>query len=291
MKTLAIVVSLATFFSGTLTQAAEATPATQAGEQSGSLKEGNSDSSARPPHVRKKVVRRRPVHAYKPARPSGYRSRVIVHRPVVVRGPSVYVESSSRPVARRSYSTRDEAGVGIGVRVSGIRVDGQKLNLDTVENATMGGVGLQVRGALDAHWSLEASVDWLYSDSGSMQQTTVPLMLSALYTFIPDGPIRPYGLFGAGLHLTALEYANGFRHDMVELAAQAGFGMDLRLADNFGLQLDLRFLGVYKNLDAEDEIYSDCVMTLGSSPFCSAVSTEDKFNLGTQFMVGANWFF
>ncbi len=286
MKTLAIMLSLATFFAAPITWAAEST------SKSETSAVGSDDANGRPKHVRKVVQRRRPVHVTNPVRPRSYRNRVIVHRPVVVRPAPVYVETGSYPSARRTNrSSGSEAGVGLGVRVSGIRVDGQKLNLDTVENATMGGVGLQVRGALDPHWALEASVDWLFADGTTMQQTTVPLMLSAVYTFIPDGPFRPYGLFGAGLHLTALEYANGFRHDMVELAAQAGVGLDLRLAQSFGLQFDLRFLGVYKNLDAEYEIYSDCLMTLGGNPFCSGVSTEDKFNLGTQFMVGANWFF
>jgi len=254
------------------------------------------DSTQRPPHKNKKVKkanRRRPVQAYRPARPRGYRTRVIVNRPVYVRGPAVYhVEENSYPTARRSSrSSGGEAGVGLGVRVSGVQVDGQKLNLDTVENATMGGIGLQVRGALDEHWSLEASVDWLYSDTGTVQQTTVPLMVSALYSFIPSGVFRPYGLFGAGIHLTALEYNVGYRYDMVELAAQAGFGIDLRLAENFGLQFDLRFLGIFKNLDDEQDIYTDCYYSMGAGPFCSGVSTEDKFNLGTQFMVGANWYF
>lgn len=289
MKTTALMLSLVMMSMSSVALAAESS------SSDNSVSASQDDASRRPPRKDrrvKKADRRRPVNAYRPVRPRGYRTRVIVNRPVVTTGPAVYY-TESYPAARQ-YNRRSSsrAGVGLGVRVSGVQVDGEKLNLDTVENATMGGIGLQVRGALDKNWSLEGSVDFLYADAGTMDQTTVPLMLSAIYTFIPEGVFRPYGLLGAGIHLTALEYDVGYRYDMVEFAAQAGFGIDLRLAESFGLQFDLRFLGIFKNLDDEQDIYSDCTYSMGyNSPFCSGVSTEDKFNLGTQFMVGANWYF
>lgn len=268
-------------------------------ESSGSGTKGqvsSEDQSERrkPPHKKKKVVRRRYVEAYRPARPAHYRSRVIVRRsPVVVHRTSpVYSHTTVYRDEPSDSGYSSEPEIGLGFRVSGVAVEGQKLNLDTMENATMGGVGFQVRGLLNDNVGLELSVDILGSQNDTLQQTTVPLMLSVLYYIIPDGAIRPYGLIGTGLQFSALEYENGFRYDFVEFAAQAGGGVEVRLADNFGLHADVRFLGIFTNLDPEANIYSECSATLGyNDPFCNKISADDGLNLGIQFMAGASIYF
>ncbi|GEM_PF-5515648 len=284
MKKLALFAALFSFVFSTEALASETSGS---GESS---VESQGATEARPPHKKVKVQRRRAADSYRPVRPAPYRSRVIVHRPVVVSDPVVYHATPRNRVTKKQSS--DEGGIAIGFRASGISTEGSKLNLASSENSTLGGVGFHVRGALDRHWAMEVAIDFLYSSTTLLDQTTVPLMISGIYSFVPKGPVRPYGLVGAGIHMTALEYYNGFRYDMVELAAQAGVGIDFRLSREFGIQLDLRFLGVYKNLDDEGDIYANCLLDLGAqNPFCASVSTEDKFNVGTQFMVGANWYF
>lgn len=181
--------------------------------------------------------------------------------------------------------------LGIGVRLSGVAVDGDKLNLGAVENPTMGGFGLQIRGKVSPNVGLELATDVLYGQTDIMDQTTVPITLSAMYYLVPRGKFRLYGLLGGGVHLTKLEYHNGFRHDLVEIAGQAGGGMELRFSQDFGLSADLRFIGLYKNIESESSIESKCMGLSGATINCSGVKQADKFNAGAQFMVGANMYF
>ncbi len=221
------------------------------------------------------------------------------HRRVVVHsGPPVvetvrYVPARRTAVTHKQYARRpvEDRMLGIGIRFSGVAVDGEKLNLGSVENPTMGGLGLQIRGKVSPNVGLELATDVLYGETDVMDQTTVPITLSAMYYLIPRGKFKLYGLLGGGVHLTKLEYHNGFRHDLVEIAGQAGAGMELRFTPDFGLSADLRFIGLYKNIESESSIESKCMGLSGVTINCSGVKQADKFNAGAQFMVGANMYF
>ncbi len=245
--------------------------------------------SKRKKHKTIVVRKRRPRHVTVVSPP---RRRVVV----VAGGPRVVRTVSTVPVRQqqRVYARRstDEGRTGLGIRLSGVSVEGQKLNLSSMENPTMGGFGIQFRTQLSRHWGLEVSGDWLIGKSGDFTQTTVPIMLSGMFHFIPEGRFRLYGLFGAGVHLTKLEYQYGFRHDLVELAGQLGAGAEFRFSRHFGINADLRFLGLYKNVDSETTIFQECMSTSGGqSGFCNGINRDDKFNVGAQFMVGATFYF
>lgn len=204
-----------------------------------------------------------------------------------------------RYVAPRPAPTPSEEDLfllGLGVRVSGIAFEGNKLNLSDIENPVMGGVGIQFRSKFTEHWGLELAADYLRGGDDNFVQWTVPVSLSAMFFLFPDSRINPYGLFGMGVHFTSLEYEGGlFTHDIVEVAGQLGAGVQVRLGTSFAVHVDLRFMGVYKNLSDEYSIRDDCARAVGSTRgFCAALGsmdTDDKFNLGLQFQAGATYFF
>ncbi len=222
-----------------------------------------------------------------------HRRKVVVHSGPPVVETVRHVPARRRSVTHRQYVRRpvEDRLLGIGVRLSGVTVDGDKLNLASVENPTMGGLGLQIRGKLSRNVGLELATDVLYGQTDVMDQTTVPITLSAMYYLIPRGKFKLYGVLGGGVHLTKLEYHTGFRHDLVEIAGQAGAGMELRLSQDFGISADLRFIGLYKNIESESSIESKCMGLSGATINCGGVKQTEKFNAGAQFMVGANMYF
>ncbi len=236
------------------------------------------------------VVHRRPRHVVQPV--VVHKRRVVVHSGPPVVETVHHVPARRREVTHRQYVRRpvEDRMLGLGVRLSGVTVEGEKLNLATVENPTMGGLGLQVRGKVSRNVGLELATDVLYGQTDDMKQTTVPIMLSAMYYIVPEGKFKVYGLLGAGVHLTKLEYDKGFRHDLVEIAGQAGGGLELRLSRDFSLNADLRFLGLYMNISDTRAIETKC-QGLSGAITCGGVKDADKFNAGAQFMVGANIYF
>lgn len=188
--------------------------------------------------------------------------------------------------------------LGIGLRVSGTGLDGQKLGLEDIENPAMAGIGIQLRSMVSKHWGLELSADYLGSsdDSRGFSQRTIPVMLSGMFFLFPDSFINPYGLAGAGVHFTQLSYADGlFEHNILEIAAQLGFGLQVKLGQHFALHADLRFLTVYKNLGETTEISKSCLSSSAAGTgYCNGlqnVKPDDRWNIGVQFQAGATYFF
>lgn len=285
-----LVMSSASAFAAESSSVASDTSSAAPADKNGSQKK---KMAKKAPH--KKVVVHAPGHVVvKP---------VVVHKRRVIVAPApVYVHPirrvpvRERVVVERAYNRRSEDSMlGIGVRLSGTAVDGQKLNLASVEDPTMWGLGLQFRGKVSKHLGLELAADWLSGDAGEMFQTTVPIMLSLMYYFTPDSPLKLYAMGGAGVHLTALEYDNGFRHDFVEVGGQVGGGLELRLSPDFALNADLRFLGLYRDVGTTTVIHDRCLEEVNSgNSFCSGINyldTDDKFNVGAQFLIGASLYF
>ncbi len=267
---------------------------------SASAGEQSSNDASAPDH--KKVVTKKKSGKKVVVRRGAYGHPVAVVRPVVVHHKQVVVRAAPAVVhtavvvPRRthetvtSYPREEDEMLGIGLRVGGVAVDGEKLNLATVENPTMWGPGLQIRGKVSHRVGLELGLDYLVGTTDQVTQTTVPLTLSAMYYFFPTSQLRLFGLVGGGVHFTKLEYDLGFRHDLVEVAGQAGGGIDLRLTREFGLNADLRFVGLYKNMGETTEIEHKC-LTASAGGSCGGINQADKFNIGAQFLVGASIYF
>jgi Outer membrane protein beta-barrel domain len=223
------------------------------------------------------------------------RTRVVV-RAAPVRHVAVYSEErvTTRHYRRPPQQSEDKM-LGIGIRLIGATTEGEYLNLATVENPTMGGFGLQLRGKVSPRIGIEFGLDYMVGDGGEMIQTTIPVMLSMMYNFFPRSAIRPYALVGAGIHLTKLEYDSGFRYDTIQFAGQLGGGLEFRLTQSFGISTDLRVLGLFKNLGSQTSVERECLSSsAGNTGFCTSggrINTDDQFSMGAQFMVGANLYF
>jgi opacity protein-like surface antigen len=233
-------------------------------------------------HPPVRVYRRRPV--------------IVVQQPPPVRRVHV-VHTNKR--TQPAETTNEWQRLGIGIRANGTTLTGDKLSIDSVENPAMGGLGLQFRSPIDKHWAMELSLDFLQGTDPDKQftQRTFPLMLSAIFHLFPDSKISPYGLVGAGVHFTELSYLDGkFRHDILEIAGQAGFGIEVKVTDQLALHADLRFLSIYKNLDSQTTISSKCHSSnaSGAVGFCEGIQnidTNERFNLGAQLQAGATYYF
>ncbi len=225
------------------------------------------------------------------------RYRVVRRRRVVtVRTPPA---RRVRPVAFVAQSdTGPTPLLGVGIRISGIALDGEKLSLDDFENPVMGGVGVHFRTKLTRRWGLELSFDYLRRDGDQSRyvQETMPLMLSGMFHVFPDSPIDLYALAGVGVHFTNLSYAEGlFEHHALEFAGQLGAGVQVRFGDHFAIYADVRFVTVYKNLGSVDRVANDCLSSrAGATGFCGGLNNldpTDKWNIGAQFQAGATYYF
>ncbi|PIE21005.1 MAG: hypothetical protein CSA66_00195 [Proteobacteria bacterium] len=276
-----------------------------------------SSAIARPsphPHYRsgsRHRVYRRARRAHRPY------VRVPVYRPrrapvVVVTPPPPPVVVVEPPPPRRVVVRRSEPAVvarpapapepeqrtllGVNVRLSGASLEGEKVGLSSAENPTMGGAGVALKARFDESFGFELSVDGLGSDGEQVDQTTVPVMGSLTYHLFPNSRVQPYGLVGAGVHFTRLSYLDGrYNHDITEFAGQIGAGVEVFLTEHLAISADLRAQTVFKDLDTQAKIRTDCLNQVGSmTGFCDNIHDADpgdKVNLGVQFQAGATWYF
>lgn len=188
--------------------------------------------------------------------------------------------------------------IGIGVNLVGSSAEGEKVGLSTAENPTMGGLGFTFRARLDDDIGLEVSADFLggSADNADLEQSTVPLMAGVTWHILPESRLQPYLLGGLGVHFTRLEYFGGdYNIDMTELAGQFGGGVEFFLSENLALTADLRAQTVFKSLDTQEKIATECIAQVGTqSGFCDnihATSPDDKVDLGVQLKAGVSWYF
>ena len=173
---------------------------------------------------------------------------------------------------------------------------GVKVGLDSQENPVMGGAGILLKAKLDHNWGFELSLDAMTGAGKDFQQTTVPVMGSLTYNFMPGARIQPYALAGLGANLTTLEYLDGkYKANIAEFAGQVGAGVEIFLTPTMSIQGDLRAQTVIKNLETQGQIREDCLSSAGGKTgFCdglNTVNTSDKLNLGVTAHVGANLYF
>lgn len=258
------------------------------------------------PHYHKskkrKAYRTKRTVVVRPAR------RVVIHergpRTVVIKERPSRVIIKERPartvVVRKSAPVVDTTPadqlLGVGLRASTSTLGGVKLGLDSQENPVMGGGGILLKAKLDQHWGFELSLDAMSGNGEDFQQTTVPVMGSLTYNFMPGSRIQPYALAGLGANLTTLEYLDGqYKANVAEFAGQVGAGVEIFLTPTLSIQGDLRAQTVIKNLETQGQIREDCLSTAGGQTgFCdglNGVNANDKLNLGVTAHVGANIYF
>ena len=206
---------------------------------------------------------------------------------VVVRSPR------KRRVVVESDSTRPTSPLSIGIRATGVGIEGSTLHLSDVENPVMGGLGVQLRTMLDEHWGLELAADFIGGGEERFSQVQVPLTMSALFHVLPESPIRPYALAGVGVQFTELSYEDGaFIRSVTEGVGQIGMGVDVKLSDRLAFNADVRGLGVLRDMGSRALITEDCANSIGaSSGICSDIRTDDQFNAGVQFLAGVSYTF
>ena len=255
-----------------------------------------SDASAHPApyphyHVKRRVVHHHHHHYVPPKRAVVVRRRVVVREPVVVQQPVVV---KTRVVKKKQNPYHQVFGIGLRVPVS--LLDGDKIGLSADENSPLAGAGLHLKLRVANHWKLELSADFMGANTSEVSQTSIPVYLSAIYNFLPKSRFQPYLLAGIGVHFTSLEYNGGqYRYEMYELGGQVGAGLEIFLTKWLALGVDVRLQGVFKNLDSQAKIRTDCLQTVGNmTGFCDNInnaSTEDADNWGVQMMLGGTIYF
>ncbi len=236
-----------------------------------------------PPPPRRVVVVREPP----PPPEEVYEDRV-----AEAPAPRVY----DQPKPKKAKEERDF--LGIGIRVGGSTVEGEKVGISTAENPSMGGLGFYLRGRFDESWGLELSADFYTgsADNMELEQSTIPLMAGLTWHILPTSRLQPYVIVGAGVHFTRLEYFGGdYNIDLSEFAGQLGGGIEFFITENLALNADIRFQSVFKNLDTKEKIAEDCIAQVGTqSGFCDnihATDDADKVDLGFQLSAGVSWYF
>ncbi len=228
------------------------------------------------------------------------RGHVHVHRGgprvVVKTAPTTVVVRSPRKrrvVVRESAPELTTSPLSIGIRATGVGIEGSTLHLSDLENPVMGGLGIQLRTMLDEHWGLEIAADFIGGGDDRFSQVQVPLTMSALFHVLPESPIRPYALAGVGVQFTEMSYEDGaFIRSVTEGVGQVGVGVDVKLSDRLAFNADVRGLGVLRDMGSRALITEDCANSIGSaSGICSDIRTDDQFNAGVQFLAGVSYTF
>ncbi len=214
-------------------------------------------------------------------------------QPVVVHTPAPTVTRRVRVAPRPRTFPRDSESISIGLRGSGLALEGTKLGVSSDENMVMGGAGAVLRGRFGKHFGAELTVDVVGGSNDQVAQMSVPVMAALTYHFLPHSRFQPYLAGGAGVHFTQLDYLGGtYRHELVEAAAQLGVGVELFLTDDISLTGDVRGTAVFKNIDSQAQVRQDCLSQIGGmSGFCDGLNTvnpNDKVDVGAQFHLGAN---
>lgn len=246
---------------------------------------------------------------YRPYYVPVYRPR---RAPVIVVTPApppvlIVEEAPVRTVVRRSEPARVQPRrrapehrtlTGLGLRVSGATVEGDKVGLSTAENPAMGGIGVQFRTRFGERQSLglEIAADVISGAGDTFDQRTIPVMASLTYHLFPNSRFQPYALAGVGVHFTRLAYLDGqYNIDLTELAGQLGAGVEIFLTKNLAINADIRAQTIFKNLDTQEKIRTDCLHQVGNlTGFCDNIHSadaNDKVNLGVQLQAGATWYF
>ena len=135
--------------------------------------------------------------------------------------------------------------------------------------------GLQARLRFARVLAIEGSIS-AHSDSfqdGDIDVIQYPVQVSALLFPIPDSPIEPYGIFGAGWYYTRYEFdgaLSGLDDETDrEFAFHAGAGLQIELSPRFAVFADFRWVFMDEpgvdNGNLDEEEFDFGMVTIGGS--------------------------
>lgn len=162
---------------------------------------------------------------------------------------------------------KDEASFSIGP------VAGYLKARDADRGTWFGGVNMRLRFA--RIFAIEGSIT-AHTDSfqdGDIDVIQYPVQVSALLFPIPDSPIEPYGVFGAGWYYTRYEFEGALEglddETDREFAFHAGAGVQVELGPRFALFADFRWVFLDEpgvdNGNLDEEEFDFGMVTIGGS--------------------------
>ncbi|HEX7897008.1 MAG TPA: outer membrane beta-barrel protein [Planctomycetota bacterium] len=144
---------------------------------------------------------------------------------------------------------------------------------DADRGTWFGGVNLRLRFA--RIFAIEGSIT-AHTDSfqdGDIDVVQYPVQVSALLFPIPDSPIEPYGVFGAGWYYTRYEFdgpLSGLEDETDrDFAFHAGAGLQVELGPSFAVFADFRWVFLDEpgvdNGNLDEEEFDFGMVTIGGS--------------------------
>ncbi len=225
-------------------------------------------------HRRTTTTYRRPTTTY---HRTYYPRRVSHSHVVVVR------EHERRPVSRPAVVEHTPRAplFSAGLRFAALTLGNTDLRYETFDGDSLVGVGVYLRAKVDKHFGVEVSSDVLGTDNADFEQFTVPVMVGLTAHLFPENVLDIYGIAGAGLHFTTINYATGVCNRCLErymqLAGQLGGGIELNLGA-LELLLDLRYVMTQARPEREENIRTALGLADQNDP--------DALTHGLQFTLG-----
>jgi hypothetical protein len=144
---------------------------------------------------------------------------------------------------------------------------------DADRGTWFGGVNMRLRFA--RIFAIEGSIS-VHSDSfqdGDIDVVQYPVQVSALLFPIPDSPIEPYGVFGAGWYYTRIDFdgaLSGLDNETDrDFAFHAGAGLQVEVGPRFAVFADFRWVFLDEpgvdNGNLDEEEFDFGMVTIGGS--------------------------
>jgi opacity protein-like surface antigen len=171
------------------------------------------------------------------------------------------------PAQEPPKGQKDAAALSIGP------VAGYLKARDADRGTWFGGVNMRLRFA--RIFAIEGSIT-AHTDSfqdGDIDVIQYPVQVSALLFPIPDSPIEPYGVFGAGWYYTRYEFEGALSglddETDRDFAFHVGAGVQVELTPRFALFADFRWVFLDEpgvdNGNLDEEEFDFGMVTLGGS--------------------------